>query len=241
MSLPFLVRVLTSPRADFFGMPIGPSVGWGLWLLTLSSAVLAVASSVIAVQVTAALESSAPIGQAQNNWTQGWRWSAIAASAVIVLASVTYFSLNWKYEADIDDESKSSLPSFPSFTPPSFPSLTTPPFPSYTAAPPSTTTTVVSDAALGLACTDHDKIVFDPTSGQEIACMERFSPSYGWFWRASPPIEGVHERDTSCEGDRAWSISRTPDGYLIHCLPADIMSSSSIAGPGSLWRPPANV
>ena len=138
-----------------------------------------------------------------------WRRSAIAASAVIVLASATYFALNWQYGADIDDESN---------------------------APPSTTTNTI-----GLACTDHDKIEFDSTSGGEIACMERFSPSYGWFWRETPPMEGVHERDTSCEGQRAWSNSRTPDDYLIHCLPADISSSSPIAGPGSVWKPPANV
>ena len=144
-----------------------------------------------------------------------WRRSAIAASAVIVLAGVIYFALNWQYDADIDDE--------------------------LTVAPPPTTTTVTSGATLGLVCTEHDKIVFDPTSGGEIACMERFSPSYGWFWRETPPMKGVHERDTSCEGQRAWSNSRTPDNYLIHCLPADISSSSPIAGPGSVWKPPANV
>src|SRR5262249_28430123 len=33
-----------------------------------------------------------------------------------------------------------------------------------------TTTTATSDATLGLVCTDHDKIVFDPVSGQELAC-----------------------------------------------------------------------
>ena len=45
-------------------------------------------------------------------------------------------------------------------------------------------------ATLGLECTDHHKIVYDPTTGQEITCLERFSPSYGWFRQAAPCTAG---------------------------------------------------
>ena len=96
---------------------------------------------------------------------------------------------------------------------------------------PTTTATVTPGATLGLECADHHKIVYDPTTGQEITCFEVFSPSYGWFWQALTSTAGVHIRGTSCEGQRAWSSSRTLDGYLVTCQPADIVSANPIAGP----------
>jgi hypothetical protein len=130
MSLPFLIRLLTSPRTDFFGLKIGPGVGWGLWLLTVSSAVLAVAAAAVATHVSEAVERLTPLGQSPTSWTQSWRRAAIVASAVIVLTSILYFALNWEYNVDSDDqESTPSLPSFPSFTMPSFPDFTKTPTP----------------------------------------------------------------------------------------------------------------
>ena len=130
MSLPFMIRLLTSPRTDFFGLRIGPGIGWGLWLLTVSSAVLAVTGVVVATQISDAVELLTPLGQSPNAWTQSWRWAAVIASAVIILASIIHFALNWEYNTDGNhQETTPSLPSFPSFTMPSFPDFTTPPSP----------------------------------------------------------------------------------------------------------------
>lgn len=102
-------------------------------------------------------------------------------------------------------------------------------------------TTAMSRATLGSACTDHHKIVYDSTTEQELACSEQFVPSHGWLWKAAPSTNGVHKEGTSCEGQRAWSASRTADDYVIICQPADIVSSNPTAGPGSMWKPPANI
>lgn len=40
-AVPFVVRVVTLPRANFFGISIGAGVGWGILLIALSAAVLA--------------------------------------------------------------------------------------------------------------------------------------------------------------------------------------------------------
>lgn len=123
MSLPFLIRVLTAPRTQFFGLTIGPGVGWGLWLLTVSSLVLAVSAVAVALEISRAVELVTPLGQSRNTWTQTWRWVAIAASASIVLASIIHFALNWEYEPA--GNLPEPTPSFPSFTMPSFPDFTT--------------------------------------------------------------------------------------------------------------------
>jgi len=120
---------------------------------------------------------------------------------------------------------------------------TTPPraAPSATATTLPSNTTVTSRATLGSACTDHHKIVYDSSTEQELACSEQFEPSHRWLWEAAPSTEGIHEHGTSCEGQRAWSASRTADDYIVICQPADIASSSPIAGPGSMWKSPANI
>ena len=38
------------------------------------------------------------------------------------------------------------------------------------------------------------------------------------------------------DGLRAYSLSRTADGYLIECMPP-AFTSNEIAGPGSVWGP----
>jgi hypothetical protein len=127
MSLPFLIRLLTIPRTDFFGLRIGPGVGWGLWLLTVSSVVLAVNATAVAMEISRVVELLAPLGQSPNTWTQTWRWAAIIASAVIVLASILHFALNWDFEPAGGPHEPT--PSLPSFTMPSFPDFTTTPSP----------------------------------------------------------------------------------------------------------------
>jgi len=81
--------------------------------------------------------------------------------------------------------------------------------------------------------------IYDPASGQEIACQEVFWPSYGWSWQKAPPTEGVNMRGTPCDGQRAYSNSRTADGYRIECLPPGF-TNNEIAGPGSVWSQPTN-
>ena len=102
-----------------------------------------------------------------------------------------------------------------------------------------TTSTLSATVDQPCSKTDHDKLAYDPASGQEIACQEIFWPSYGWSWQKAPPTEGVHIRGTACDGLRAYSLSRTADGYLIECMPP-AFTSNEIAGPGSVWSRPAN-
>jgi serine/threonine protein kinase len=139
------------------------------------------------------------------------------------------------------------------------PSLLPSPAPSAAVATPQTTTTTTMSttttttatttapttstlsATVNQPCseTDHDKLVYDPASAQEIACQEIFWPSYGWSWQKAPPTEGVHVRGAACDGQRAYSSSRTADGYLISCMPPSF-TNNEIAGPGSVWSQPYN-
>jgi hypothetical protein len=121
-AVPFLIRILTLPKADVFGVHLGAQAGWGLWLLALSSAVLCGTAAVVASQIAryvAWLPDRA--GRPQSSWTYRWRWVAIIASAIVVITSIIYFALNW----DSDDSGGSGthstdLPSLPSFSIPSF-------------------------------------------------------------------------------------------------------------------------
>jgi hypothetical protein len=253
-AVPGLIRIMTLPKANFFGIPVGAGVGWGLWLLVLSSAVLCVAASIVAMQIAKSFELLQPLGQSTKAWTNGWRWAAIVASAVIAISGILYFATHWEDNSGGSAPSPTGLPSFPSF--PSFtglPSFSSSPSsanisttprseaPTSTSVVPTTTTTATSGAVLGLPCgnSDHDKLIYDPASGQEIACQEVFWPSYGWSWQKAPPTEGVHIQGTACDGQRAYSNSRTADGYLIECMPLTF-TNNEIAGPGSVWSQPAN-
>ena len=189
-----------------------------------------------------------PTKRSVNSPTNAWLIPAVVAAVLILIAGGV---LVWRPWSSHDGPTRShasptssvsavhSTTTVPTSAPAPPPSRSEAPAPVTTTVPTSTTT-LTGGATLGLACTDYDKIVYDPTTGQEIACMERFSP-YGWLWKAAPSTDGVHIRGASCEGQRAWSPSRTPDGYLIECIPDDIRSTSPIAGPGSVWGPPANV
>jgi hypothetical protein len=78
----------TSISTEVFGATFGLQIGWGLWLVALSSAVLSAAMGIMAVQVgktsTEGSKSSRP------TWAAAWVWAAVAGSAVIVLCAVTY-------------------------------------------------------------------------------------------------------------------------------------------------------
>jgi hypothetical protein len=79
------------------------------------------------MEISKAVELLTPLGQSSTTWTQSWRWATIPASAVVVLASIIHFALNWDYEPA--GNQPEPTPSFPSFTMPSFPDITTMPSP----------------------------------------------------------------------------------------------------------------
>ncbi|MFI5508968.1 DUF732 domain-containing protein [Mycobacterium sp. NPDC051804] len=147
--LTILIRLLAAPKTDLFGITIGPAVGWGLWLLTLSSAVLCATASIVAMQNARSVELLAPIGKSASGWNNGWRWAAIGASAVIAVAGSIWASVDWTDDSDESGPSSTEMPSFPSFPSftgmpsiPSFPSFTPRPDPTSAAPQPLPTSTV---------------------------------------------------------------------------------------------------
>ncbi|MGV0043019.1 lipoprotein LpqH [Mycobacterium colombiense] len=121
-----IVRLMTVPKGNIFNVPIGVSAGWGLWLVTFSSAIMAVAGTIIATQVAGSDDLHQHLAESAGSWTNRWRWAAVVASAIIVLAGIIYAVTNpWKGDADSSTSLRTELPSFPSF--PSSPvSATTP-------------------------------------------------------------------------------------------------------------------
>jgi len=93
-AVPYIIRVLTLPKADFFGLKIGAQVGWGLWLLAVSAVVLAIASATAAQQLSrvSGLTVSRFGGTPPAN---RYRWSALAAAGAIVTGWIGYYSANW--------------------------------------------------------------------------------------------------------------------------------------------------
>lgn len=111
MALPVVVRVMTLPRGNFFGVAIGPGTGWGLWLLVFSAAVLAVSAAIVATQL--AKHTDTP-----GVWSARWRRSAIGVALAIAFASVGYFAQQWDAGLDIRKTPSVPMPSFPSFPSP---------------------------------------------------------------------------------------------------------------------------
>jgi hypothetical protein len=62
-------------------------VGWGLWLVAISSAVLSSAMAMAAFLDQAGIERMEP---SPPTWTAAWVWAAVFGSAVIVLCAITY-------------------------------------------------------------------------------------------------------------------------------------------------------
>jgi hypothetical protein len=69
-----------------FGTTHVAQVGWGLWLVAVSSAILCVTVAVVAVQIGNAGQDLARPSQAA--WSSAWRWAAIAGSAVVLLCAI---------------------------------------------------------------------------------------------------------------------------------------------------------
>ena len=93
-SLPYVVRVLTLPKADFFEVQLGAQVGWGLWLLVVSSVILAIAASLAAQQIgrDSGLTVSSDGRPAPANT---YRWTALATAAAVTAGWTGYYAANW--------------------------------------------------------------------------------------------------------------------------------------------------
>ncbi|CAN5348639.1 hypothetical protein BH09ACT8_BH09ACT8_30880 [soil metagenome] len=136
-SVPFLIKILTIPTQHVLGIPIGAGVGWGLWLLAISSAALCVTATILATQIAKNVELHAALsGKSKSRLINGSRWTAVIASSLIVISAIVNYSVNWSESIGGPDTSPPtnvpSFPSFPSFTMPSFPSFTEPSFPTFT-------------------------------------------------------------------------------------------------------------
>ncbi|WP_158085944.1 hypothetical protein [Mycobacterium arosiense] len=81
------IATVTSFSKVIFGVPHVAQVGWGLWLVVICSAVLAVTVAIVAVQVGNAA-SHGFSHRSQVAWSGAWRWAAITASAVIFVIAI---------------------------------------------------------------------------------------------------------------------------------------------------------
>jgi hypothetical protein len=87
---------LTSISMEILGASIDVRVGWGLWVVALSSAALSVTVAIVAVQVG----STHARDPAQAPWVSAWGWAAVVVSAGIVLCAIAY---TWTTVAGNDD------------------------------------------------------------------------------------------------------------------------------------------
>ncbi len=105
-----IVRLMTAPKGEIFGVPLGPSVGWGLWLVGFSAAVMCVTTSIVATQISKSSNLSRPSGRSGTSWTNGWMAAALTVSAIIVVAGTIYVAT---HRFGGDEGSSSGMPSFP--------------------------------------------------------------------------------------------------------------------------------
>jgi hypothetical protein len=84
-----LVHIATVSSLDSFLRLLSghtAQVGWGLWLVAICAALLAVTTAIVAVQV--GIASQDHIRPSQAGWASAWRWAAIGGSAVILVIAV---------------------------------------------------------------------------------------------------------------------------------------------------------
>ena len=69
-------------------------------------------------------------------------------------------------------------------------------------------------AVVGGACTDVNKLAYDPTSNEQAVCV-------GNVWAKAPVTAGVHAAGSSCDrpGTSVFAMSTSSDGYLLQCDP----------------------
>ena len=91
IALVFIVRIIGVSN-NLFETTIAVQVDWGLWMVAISSAVLCVTATVVAVQVGKVNEDYG--GPPQAAWAGAWRWAAIVASALILLFTIAKASFS---------------------------------------------------------------------------------------------------------------------------------------------------
>ncbi|WP_287034729.1 hypothetical protein [Mycobacterium sp.] len=127
IATPFVIRIHTAPRASIFGASIGPTTGWGLWLLVFAAILQAGTAAVVAVHLSNCFDRLTLVGESHHGWTNRWRVTAGVCAAAVVLCSVTYFTFRWDLSAETDGSSAHEQSSFPSVTMPLSPPSSTPP------------------------------------------------------------------------------------------------------------------
>ncbi len=114
-AVPYIVRVLTLPKAEFFGLKMGAQVGWGLWLLAVSAVVLAIASAAAAQQLSR-LGGLTVSRLGETPAANRYRWTALAAAAAVTTGWIGYYAANWDgAPPGAENASKSGTSSEPPF------------------------------------------------------------------------------------------------------------------------------
>lgn len=112
-----IAKLMTLPKTSFFGVPIGVSPGWGLWLVALSSMVLIAGGVVIAIQMTRSYHLHRPLSQAAGSWTARCRGAAIISSSAIVIAGTIYAVIApWKGDSADGASLNAQMPSYSGFS-----------------------------------------------------------------------------------------------------------------------------
>ena len=78
----------------------------------------------------------------------------------------------------------------------------------------STTPAHPTPAVLGGACSDVNKLAYDPTNSEQVVCE-------GNAWAKAPTTAGVHAVGSTCDrpGTSVFAMSTSNDGYLLQCDP----------------------
>lgn len=78
----------------------------------------------------------------------------------------------------------------------------------------STTPAHPTPAVLGGACSDVNKLAYDPTNNEQVVCE-------GNAWAKAPITAGVHAVGSTCDrpGTSVFAMSTSNDGYLLQCDP----------------------
>lgn len=109
-------RILSLPRTKVMGIPVGASVGWGLWLLAVSAVVLCITASMTAMRNSAAIQLSAPLGHPMARWVRRWQIAAAVAAVVAGGVGGVCAIVGWSPTSDNTDKDTLTVPS-------SFPTL----------------------------------------------------------------------------------------------------------------------
>jgi hypothetical protein len=97
LSVPFLIRIVTLPREEILRITVGANPGWGLWLLVVSGAVLALAATIVARAMGLALDQRLdPDEVSPSRWSWAWKDAAVVTASLLVIASSSFHVLQWK-------------------------------------------------------------------------------------------------------------------------------------------------